>query len=383
LDSESTTREGKITPSHATAIVSLSALRENVRTFKSLIPSTCQLMCVVKGNAYGHGLVPVSLAALEAGGDRLGVATAQESLKLCCHGIQAPIHILVPILPEEAEEIVKHDNIIPTVCSIELANALDAAGARKHRAVRIHVKVDTGMNRFGVRLPDLTSFLTYVSELGHLQVEGIFTHYSTAHARDSTNTWRQFRLFQDAMNLVRRLEITPMFHAANTAATLQFPSMHLDMVRIGLGLCGVQEGSAMESPTKLRKVMSLVSRVVQIKNLEMGDAVGYDMTYVAERARRMAIVSAGYVDGVGRALANRGMLLLRGKRVPIIGKVNMDSCMIDITNVPDAQIGDQVTIIGNQGSLMLTVEEKAMELGLSINEQWLHIGERVPRLYVE
>lgn len=374
--------EEEISSNPTTAIVDLKALGNNVQIFKAMLPQTCKMMCVVKGNGYGHGLVSTSRAALEAGGDRLGVATLQEALELCHDGIQAPIHILLPSIPEEAEYIVEYDNIIPTVCTPELASALNVAALRKNKKVQIHLKVDTGMNRLGIQVADLKQFLLHLSALSNVELEGLFTHYSTAHAVDPENTIAQFSLFQTAMRITREMGFIPIFHVANTSATQRFPAMHLDMVRVGLGIFGVQPCLAVEKPEGLSPVMSLVSRVVQVKDVSAGSAVGYDKTYIAGHDSRIAVVSAGYVDGVERSLANRGKLLIRGKYVPIIGSVSMDSCVVDVTEIPNVQVGDRVVIIGNQGSSTLSVEQRAAEFGLSINEQWLHIGPRVQRSYI-
>lgn len=363
------------------AIVSLEALRNNVKIFKAMLSPTCKVMCVVKGNAYGHGLVDVGRAALEAGGDRLGVATLQEALELCDNGIEAPIHILLPLKPEEAEQIVEYENIIPTVCTSELVDSINRAAEKRNTKIQIHVKIDTGMNRLGIPVSELNPFLLHLSKLNNVELEGAFTHFSMAHAVDPENTLLQFDLFQEAMRIIKGAGFSPMFHAANTSATQRFPTMQLDMVRIGLGIFGVQPCLAVEKPEGLQPVLTLTSRVVQVKNIPAGSAVGYDKTYIAAKDSRIAIVSAGYVDGVERSLANRGRLVIRQRYVPIIGSISMDSCIVDVTEVPDVQVGDPVVIIGSQGDLSLTVEQRAKEFGLSINEQWLHIGERVQRVY--
>ncbi len=335
-------------------------------------------MAVVKANAYGHGAVAVAAAALGAGAARLGVACVDEAVQLRAAGIGAPILVLGHTPPHESAAVVAQ-GVTATVDSLELADALSGECQRLGRRSPVHIEVDTGMSRFGLSPADAVTMGRAVRVREGLELEGLYTHFATADEADKGFTRRQF----DALLWVaEQLGSVPVRHAGNSAAVLDLPEMALEMVRPGISLYGIYPSDAVARAQDLRPVLSLRARVARVHWLQPGQAVSYGRTWVAERATRIALVPCGYADGLRRGLSNRGSLLVRGRRVPIRGRVCMDSCMVDVTGVPDVAVGDEVTIIGSDGDAVLPVEELAAMEGTIPYEILCGISARVPRLFL-
>ncbi len=336
------------------AEIDLDAIAENVRNLKAHVGQGTMLMAVVKANAYGHGAEPVARAALKAGADRLAVNRAEEGVALRKAGVTAPILLLGPSLPSQASAIVEH-RLTPTVISKDLAEALNRAGE-----ATIHVKVDTGMGRFGIMPDEALEFFQFLRSLPNLFVEGIYTHFAVADLADKTYTRQQFRKFQDVLSVLDAHGLRPpVRHVCNSAATMDLPEMHLEMVRIGIAMYGLRPSDEVEPSVPIRPALSLKSHVARVRTLPPGSGISYGLTYVTRRETKVALVPVGYGDGYHRIVSNRGAVLIRGRRAPILGRVCMDQFVVDVSGIPDVQEGDEIVLIGRQGEEEITADEVA------------------------
>ncbi len=359
------------------AEIDLDALAANVRALRERIGGA-QLMAVVKANAYGHGAIPVAEAALEAGASHLGVICVDEGAQLRAGGITAPIVILGHTPLRQAADVVAL-RLIPTVNTQQFGLALARFASQAGVRLPVHVKVDTGLARFGCAPDECVALAESLRDLPSLQVEGIFTHFANADEPDKSFTRHQFELFLDTC---RRLPWIPMRHAAASAAALDLPDMALDMVRAGIAMYGYAPGPSQAGAQALRPVMALKSRLARVHRLERGDTVSYGRTWRAERPTTVGLVMAGYGDGLPRLLSNRGSALVRGQRVPIIGRVCMDQCIVDLSGVPDAGVDDEVALIGGQGSEFIGAGELGELCGAISYEILTGVTARVPRLFL-
>ena len=358
------------------AEVDLDALAYNVGELKKRAGGAA-LLAVVKANAYGHGAVAVSRAALAAGAERLGVICVEEGEELRLAGITAPILVMGPTMPAQAERVVDL-SLTPTVNSRELALALSGHAAERGIVQPVHLKVETGLNRFGLPAEELLPLAEFLRGLPGIEVEGLFTHFASGDEGDKAYTRAQFDLF---MEVSGRLRWIPLRHVANTATVMDMPELSLEMVRTGIGMYGCYPSREVGRAVTLRPALSLRSRVARLKKLSPGETVSYGRTWRADRPSVVALVACGYGDGLRRALSNRGSILVRGRRAPIVGRVAMDMCVADVTGVPEVKLGDEIVLIGRQGGEEIPVEELA-ELCDTINYEILcGIAARVPRVY--
>lgn len=359
------------------AEVDLDAVAANVRAIRGRIGAHPEIMAVVKANGYGHGSVAVARAALDAGATRLGVASIEEALVLRQAGLTAPILVLGFTPPWEAPKVVEFD-ITPTVTTKRLALALAHFSAQAGVVTPVHLKVDTGMNRFGLAQNEVEPFARFLRQLPSLTVEGIYSHFASADETDKTFTLHQYRAF---MAVAERLPDIPLRHIANSAGALDLPELALDMVRPGIALYGCYPSCEVDTATPLAPAFTLKARVVRVHDLAPGDTVSYGRTWTALRATRVAVIPCGYADGLPRALSNKGSVLVRGARAPILGRVCMDQTIIDVTDIPGVAIDDEVVLFGRQGEAVLPVEEVAEHAGTINYEILCGISQRVPRLY--
>ena len=340
------------------ARVDLDAIIHNVAALKTRLGPNTELWAVVKANAYGHGMIPVARAALDAGATRLAVARITEGMTLRQAGIDAPILVMGAHLPAEAEAAVAHD-LITTVNDDAFARALAQQAHDAGKQVQVHVKVDTGMGRFG-RLPDeLTPFLESLSRYPQLALEGLWTHFATADETDKTFARRQFAMFRYAVFLARDKFDIPYLHVANSAAILDMPETHLDAARPGIAIYGLYPSADVSTDVILRPALTLISHIGRVRILPPGASVSYGRTFIADQHTRVALLPIGYGDGVHRLLSNRGQVLIRGQRAPIIGRVCMDNIMVDVSGIAGVQEGDEAVLIGQQGDERITAEEVA------------------------
>jgi alanine racemase len=365
------------------AEVDLEAIAHNARGLKERAGQETELMAVVKANAYGHGAVPVAKTALENGASRLAVNRVLEGVELRQAGITAPILILGYSLPSEAETIVRWD-LTPTVTTVEGALALSAMSDRQGKVTPVHVKVDTGMGRFGLLPGEVVAFVRRISELPGSKLEGLFTHFAVADSADKTYTRRQFDIY---LQVVSQLEeagfAIPLKHVANSATNLDLPEMNLDMVRCGIALYGLRPSDEVEPTIPLKPAMALKSRVARVRTLPPGSSISYGCTYTTTRATPVALVPVGYGDGYHRLLSNKGSVLIGGKRAPIVGRVCMDQFVVDTTGIEGVRQDDEVVVFGRQGEEEISAEEVAALAGTINYEVVTSILPRVTRVYLK
>ncbi len=363
------------------AIVDLDAIAHNVAALKVRLGPKVALWAVVKANAYGHGAVPVARTALAAGASRLAVARIHEGVALRQAGITAPILVMGYHLPPEAELAAAYDLTV-TVNDHGFARALNDHARDLGKTLPIHVKIDTGMGRFG-QLPDeLLPFLEGLTHYPHLHIEGLWTHFATADEADKTFTHQQFALFQETAAMARDRFQIPLLHVANSAAILDLPETYLDAARPGIAIYGLYPSPEVNQTVPLRPALTVLSHIGRIRVLPPGASVSYGRTFIASRPTRVALLPIGYGDGIHRLLSNRGEVLVRGQRAPIIGRVCMDNIMVDVTHIPDAQEGDQSVLLGQQGDERIRAEEVAAWAQTIHYEVTTSLLPRLPRVYV-
>jgi alanine racemase len=361
--------------------VDLDRFAANLGAVRALLRPEQQILLVVKADAYGHGAVEIAEAAEPEGVALLGVATLHEGIQLRRAGCRLPIVALSPLLPAEIGEAVAHD-LSPTVCDADFARALSAAAVRTGRAIRCHVEIDTGMGRTGVCEGEAEEFLVRLAGLPGLRLASIFTHFPDADAEDPTFSIEQLRRLRALLERLAGCGVRPpRVHAANSAGMLNVPGALLDWVRLGLVAYGHPPPLA-RTPIRLQPVMTLKSRIVQVRDLPAGSPVSYGRTFVTQRPSRIGVVAIGYGHGLSWLLSNRGHMLVGGTRVPIVGRVTMDLTMVDLTGAPGVRVGDEVVLFGEQGNAVLPLEEVARGSETVPYEVMCTIGKRVTRIFV-
>ena len=366
--------------------IDLSAIGANTRLIKDYIGPNVRLLISLKADAYGHGALRVARTALNNGARWLGVATVSEAIPLRAAGIEAPTLIFGYIPPWQARDAVRLD-LRATVYGVETAQALSHAAGELDGVARVHVKVDTGMARLGLRADtpeDVAAIVRFVAELRalpHLEVEGIFTHFATADSADQTYQRRQFNRFQSVLAALDATGLRPgIVHASNSAATLAFPEAHFDMVRVGIAIYGLNPSDETPLPAGFRPALAFKTQVAQVKDIPAGEGVSYGATFITPRPMRIATLPVGYADGFRRGPHNWGEVLVRGQRAPLLGRVAMDQCMVDVSHIPGVAQGDEVVLIGRQGADAITADEVAQRLGTISYEVVSELLARVPRL---
>jgi alanine racemase len=359
------------------AEIDLDALAHNVRLLKSRANGAA-LLAVVKANAYGHGAVAVARAALASGADRLGVICVDEGEQLRRAGITAPI-LIMGHTPEEEAQRLADLSLTPSVVSREMALSLARVASERAIEVPVHLKVDTGLNRYGLPPSEAADLGRRLRELAGIRTEGLFTHFASADEADKSYVLEQHKLF---LSVAEELDWVPIRHVSNTATLLDMPDMSLEMVRPGLGIYGCYPSGQVKRSLPLRPVLSLKGRVARLTSLAPGEPVSYGRTWRAPRPSLIGLVMCGYADGLPRALSNRGSVLVRGRRAPIVGRVCMDMCMVDLSDIPDVAVDDEVVIIGCQGDEEVSADEVAELCGTISYEILCAISARVPRLYL-
>lgn len=356
--------------------VDLDALRRNFEAIRKLV-APASVMPVVKANAYGHGLVAVGRALVELGADSLGVACLEEGLELRRSGIRAPILVFGGIYGDQIRHFIEHD-LEMTASSIDKLEAIEACARSLGRVPSVHIKIDTGMERIGVHHYSCQPLLERAKRAAHCKIRGIFSHFACADDPASPITGLQLERFLEA---IEGFQIEgARRHIANSAAMMARRDTHLDVVRPGLALYGVYPYPELRSTLELAPVMSITSRVVYFKVVKKGAGVSYGHTWTAPSDTRVVTLPIGYGDGYPRRLSNKGEVLVRGIRRPIVGNVCMDQFMVDIGS-GEAYNGDEVVVIGSQGGERITVEELAEAAGAIPHEILASMSVRIPRRY--
>lgn len=360
--------------------VNLQTLRENY--FRLLEYTGSEMMPIVKADAYGHGLIPVVKTLMACGAKRYGVALLDEALAIKAVFPELTVMILGATEPEQSDILVREE-IIPSVIQFSQAQALSETAVKQNRTAKIHLKIDTGMNRIGFREEDFADILK-IAALPNLFIEGIFTHFATSDQADLTFARNQLNRFQTFYDKLKKAGLTiPIRHAANSAAILQFPESHYELVRPGISLYGLAPSAQIGGTAGLKPVMSWKAKVSQVKRIKSGESVSYGRTFLAAYPTSVATIPVGYADGLRRALSNQGEMLIHGKRSTIIGRICMDQTMLEVTGIQGVQIGDVVTILGKDGQDQITAAEMAGWFGTISYEVICGISQRVPRIYIE
>ncbi len=360
------------------AEIDLDAVAHNVRILAARA-APARLYAVVKANAYGHGAVAVGRAALEAGASGLAVVCVDEGEELRRAGVgAAPVLVIGHTPPSDAARVVALD-LRPAVGAPELVEALSAAASARGAVVPIHLELETGLNRHGLAPDALVALAERARALPGIRVEGLFTHFAAAEEGDQRFTRRQFDILRDTS---RRVPWIPERHCSASASVLLDHEMALEAVRGGLSLYGYRPAPWCGTDADLRQVLALRSRVARVSEVERGGTVGYGRTWAAGRTSRIALVMCGYADGYRRSFGNRAHVLVRGRRAPVVGRVAMDMCMVDVTAVPGVAAGDVVTLIGRDGEEQVDAEELASLADTISWEILAGITARVPRLYL-
>ncbi len=364
------------------ADIHLDAIRKNIETMRSCIPKGKKLLAVIKANAYGHGAIEVA-KALDDLSDYYGVACIDEAVELRNAGITKPILILGMTDDSLFDEVVRHD-ITQTIFTYEQAKSLSDAACALHKTAKLHIKIDTGMHRIGfpcVResIPEIKK----IAGLPNLCMEGIFTHYFKADAKDKTSAMKQLSDYTQMVRWLEEAGITfPIRHISNSAGIMEMPNDTYDMVRSGISTYGLYPSEEMDrNACVLYPAMELKSRISYVKTVKAGETIGYGGTYTLAEDKRIATVSVGYADGYPRALSNRGRMLVHGQYAPIVGRVCMDQTMIDVSHIPEVSVGDEVVLVGRQGENRIPVEELA-DMSASFNYEFVcDVNRRVPRIF--
>jgi len=363
--------------------VDLDNFRKNLSEVKRLIGPGVKIMQVVKADAYGHGAIEIANAALKCGVFCFGVASADEGVQLRVSGIEAPIIILSPSPVGEIPEIIKY-RLTPSVSDTAFANKLNDHCRKMGVTLNVHIEVDTGMGRGGIMASEALKAIEYIGNLSQLRIEGLFTHLASSEMKDDPFNEEQGRRFQVLLDRLSRMGFhIPLKHMSNSGGILNFRPFNLDMVRPGLMSYGVYPSEETRNQARLFPVMSFKTRVVLIKEFPAGYSVGYNRTYITSRPTRIATIPIGYGDGYGVVLSNQGEVLIRGKRAPVVGRVSMDMCTVDVTHIPDCTIGDEVVILGSQGGEAIMATDIARRAKTHAYEILCTLGKRAPRIFLQ
>jgi alanine racemase len=363
------------------AIVNLAALAHNLSRIKRYLSPACEVMAIVKANAYGHGAVETAQALAKLGIGQFAVASLDEGIELRLAGLSASIVVLGALFEEQLPDLVAH-RLTPVVSDARLLPSLSKAVGSRSAPYPIQLKVETGMGRLGLSPEELLTLLDSPLLHNTLHVEGLMTHLADADGTDSAFTERQLVAFHAMLEQIRKRGFPlPLVHAANSAAIVRFPDAHFSLVRPGIMLYGYHTLPHTIPDPDLRPVLSLRTTIAQLRTIPLGGTVSYNRTFVAKRPTRIAVLPIGYADGYSRRLSHRGSVLIQGRRVPIVGLVCMDMIMVDVTDLPPVQVGETVTLIGQQGEESIWADEVAGWIDTIPYEVLCGIGSRVPRLY--
>ncbi|WP_018249428.1 alanine racemase [Orenia marismortui] len=357
--------------------IDLNALKHNIREVRSKLDNSTDIMAIVKANAYGHGTVEIAKAALYEGINWFGVATVAEGIELRNAGIDANILVLGTLLNEQIDNIVKY-NLTPTVYDYNLAKELSKLG----KDIKIHIKIDTGMGRIGFLPKNAKEEIKRIFNLPNIKIEGLFTHFAKADT-DKNYTLKQLKRLNKLIKTLEEDDIRiPIIHSSNSAAIINFPEAHYNLVRMGIILYGLYPDNRLVDKLNLKPVLSWKAKLVHVKEIEKGRGISYGCTYITKSKTKVGTLPVGYHDGYSRSLSAKAEVLFNGNRSPVIGTICMDQMMIDLTGL-DAKAGDIVTLIGKDKEEEVSVNELATKLDTINYEIISRIAPRVPRVFYE
>lgn len=362
--------------------INLDHLTSNLQEIKAAIGPATQIMAVVKADGYGHGAVAIAEAALKAGASSLAVAFVEEAVGLRRAGIDAPVLVLGYTDPIHFHSLIEY-RLTPTVFSLQTALELSKRAAAEKLIMPVQLKVDTGMGRIGFLPKEFVDAAYRISRMPGLKIEGVFTHFSSSDEEDQTYTREQKLLFDRMIDHCNDKGIAfPLIHAANSAAAMAYPDSRYNLIRFGISLYGCYPAEGIfKYRFKLRPILTFKSRVVMVKEVPPGTAISYGCTYRTNKDSIIATVPVGYADGYSRLLSNKGLVLIRGRRAMVVGRVCMDHLMVDATHIPGVRRGDEVVLYGRQGDEEIMIEEMAGLIDTVNYELLCIINKRVPRFY--
>ncbi len=366
--------------------IDLGAIRQNFRVLRKLAPPTAglagktKILTVIKADAYGHGMLPVAKVLVQEKVDFIGLSNLTEGIVLREAGIKTPVLLFETTLAEQAKDVIDY-NLTPTICTVELAAALNRDAQKRKRVVDIHVKVDTGMGRLGIWHEEALDFIKKLSHLRNLRVQGICTHFPSA---DTDRAFTQ-RQIQQLTRLVQKIRegglAVPYVHAANSMGLAGYSNKILNLARPGLMLYGLYPRPELQKKIHLRPAMSVHSRIIFLKNIEKGRSISYGRTFIASRRMTVATLPIGYSDGYLRGLSGKADVLAGGKRCPVLGRVTMDQIVVDVSGVKNPRLGMPVVILGKQGKEEVRADELAQHARTIPYEIVCSLGSRLPRVY--
>jgi len=363
--------------------IDLRALASNVKNIKRKLGKRVQLLAVVKADGYGHGSYEVSKVALKNGAGSLGVAFLEEGIELRKKGIKAQILILSPECYSRERKIIEY-GLQAMVTDLGFVNQLDKEARRQNKVAEVYLKIDTGMRRYGIEPSSALDFVRVVQKLKNIRLKGVLSQFSTTEDSDKDFAEKQLFLFKETVKQLEELNGDRLVRSiANSGAFLKLTQSYFDQVRVGILMYGIYPSPKMVKRIEVNPVMSLKSRIVQIKEVEKGESVGYCRTFITKRRTKIGTIPLGYADGYPWQLSNRGKVLVKGKRVPIIGRVCMDAFMIDLTALKDIKTGEEVVLLGKQGKEKIDAHQIAGWAKSFSYEIVSRMGKRLPRVYLK
>ena len=367
-------------PTHV--VVDLGAIAHNVRFIKERLSPATRLLAVVKADAYGHGVMPVVHCAVKNGADAVGVAIVEEGVALREAGVHEMILVMGSVPRSHWQTCVTY-GLSLTVDAPSQLPLIEREAAALGLSARVHVKLDTGMGRIGLRSKEeIDALIDAMRTCPHIVWEGLFTHFAISDEWEDDFTRAQWARFAQWAAYVQEAGFTPALHAANSGGVLYWEKTHADLVRAGIVLYGYDPSEKPRFAEHLRPALTWKTSVVHVKEIEAGDSVSYGRLFVAQEKRRIATIPVGYADGYARSLGGVGQVLIAGRRADVVGRVCMDQCMVDVTNIPAVAVGDEVVLLGAQGGDAIWADEMGRWLHTISYEVLCDIGPRVPRIYV-
>jgi len=364
------------------AEINLGALSHNLGVVRKTIAREQRIVAVVKADAYGHGLIPVSQLLSKDGVHMLGITQIEEGCELRKAGISTPILLMTGFAEEEIEALFQY-KLTPVLHQRQFLPQLQRFAQKKQKVMGIHIKVDSGMGRLGFSASEVTELVEEISGLDGVKLEGIMTHFSEAEAKDQSFMFEQTQLFQKLLGPIEKLyPRLPIFHAANSAAIITYPLAHFHMVRPGIMLYGYLPAPLEREAHDLLPVMSIKSKILQLKKVPPNTSISYGRTWKARKESVIATLPIGYADGYPRLLSNQGSVLMGGKRFPIVGRICMDLLMVDVSEMRSPQVGDEVILLGEDGGGRIDADDIAKWAGTISYEVLCGVSHRIPRIYV-
>lgn len=366
------------------ADVDLNAIRHNLTEMKNKFDDDTKLMVIIKADAYGHGAVPLAKAMEDSSlVDYYGVAIIEEAVELREAGIKKPILIL-GYTPKEQYDLVVAYDVTQTVFQYEMAKALSEEAGRQNKIAKIHIKVDTGMNRIGFSdCEESIAEIMKIADLPNLEIEGAFSHYACADEEDKTSAMHQLERYQNFINSLEKNNLhIPLKHIANSAGCIQIPEKYSNMIRCGIATYGIYPSEEVDHEfVRLKPAMEIKTHVIYVKDVGPGEGISYGSTYITKKRTRIATIPVGYADGYSRNLSNCGKVIIHGKYAPVVGRICMDQFMVDVTDIEDVKQGDRVTLLGREGEAYISAEELSRWSHSFPYELVCTVGKRIPRVY--